>query len=174
MPLISKNLSKIIVLASLTILVLASAAIFLYLKIQSETGSLDSQLAKIAVLEKRERDFSGARQSLSDFSGEISVLKKSFLSEKEFVDFIKILESTGQKAGVKFKAQSATLSGSPAGAGINFTVDGDFVSVAKFFVLLDNLQYSGILNGVFISPITDNSKMVRATANYIIFNFTKI
>lgn len=172
MQIISKNLSKIILLA--TIFILGSASLFLYWKIQNESKDLDDQLSQIAVLEKKERDFSGARQSLKDFSGEISDLQKSFLSEKEFVDFIKIIESIAQKTGVKFKAENATLPGSISGAGIAFAIEGDFVSVAKFFVLLDHLRYPGILATAFIAPVTDNSKIIRATANYIIFNFIKI
>ncbi len=174
MQIINKNLSKIIFLASAAILVLIFVSMLLYLKIQGESKNIADQLYQIAVLEKKEKDFSGSRQSLKDFDGEISALQKTLLSEKEFVDFVKTLESVAQKTGVKFKAENATLPGSPVGASISFTIDGDFASIAKFFVLLDNLQYSGILDNVSIAPVSENSKTIRAAANFIIFNFRSI
>ena len=94
--------------AGLTILALFGALIwFTYGKIQQASAVSAEAEGKIALLEKKEREFSLAESNLKDFGLEIDLLDGTFLSEGTFVDFLRLLESLAKKTGVKFSAQNA-------------------------------------------------------------------
>ncbi len=175
MRILSKNLKKVIWLLSISMVILISGAASLYEKIKNESQSLEDDLTHIAILEKKERDFSGTTASLKDFNEEASLLDAAFLSEGEFIKLISLLESFAQKTGVKFNAESARLPNSPnEQATLSFSLEGDFISIAHFFLLLDHAPYTGILRDAIISPREKNPKILKTTATYGIFNFRKI
>lgn len=149
---------------------------FTYGKIkQSSIISADAE-GKIALLGKKEREFSLAESNLKDFGQEIELLDGAFLSEGTFVDFLRLLESLAKKTGVKFSAQNARLPQSDKEmASLNFEITGNFRGVADFFALLDKIPYAGIIESANISPKADGQKttgVITARINYIIFNFT--
>lgn len=162
--------------AGLAILVLLGAFIwFTYGKIkQSSMISADAE-SKIALLEKKGREFSLAESNLKDFGPELELLDGAFLSERTFVDFLRLLESLAKKTGVKFFAQNAKLPQSDKEtASLNFEITGNFRGVANFFALLDKIPYAGIVDGASIFPKADGQKttgVITARINYIIFNF---
>ena len=171
MPTVTKSLLRNIILSVVVTLILILGCLFLYFEIKLETQNLTETLLQTSILEKKERGFSGARESLKDFSSEILTLHKSFVFENAFADFVTFLENLAHEAGVKFKAESAIIGDETS---ISFSLEGDFVSISRFFALLDHIPYSGILDSVMINSKTENSKILAATANYIIFNFIKI
>ncbi|MDP3934795.1 MAG: hypothetical protein Q8Q46_01070 [Candidatus Giovannonibacteria bacterium] len=148
---------------------------FIYGKIkQSSMVSAEAE-GKIALLEKKEREFSLAESNLKDFGQEINLLDGAFLSEGTFVDFLRLLESLARKTGVKFSAQNAKLPQLEKEiANLNFEITGNFRGVADFFALLDKIPYAGIVDNANISPKAEGQKKtgeVTARINYIIFNF---
>ena len=162
--------------AGFAILAILGALIwFTYGKMQQVSAVSAEAEGKIALLEKKGREFSLAESNLKDFSPEIGLLDDSFLSEGAFVDFLRLLESLTKKTGVKFSAQNARLPQSDKEtASLNFEITGNFRGVADFFALLDKIPYAGIVEGANIFPRAEGQKgtgAVTARINYIIFNF---
>ena len=146
--------------AGFTILAILGALIwFTYGKIQQASAVSAEAEGKIALLEKKEREFSLAESNLKDFGPEIDLLDGAFLSEGTFVDFLRLLESLAKKTGVKFSAQNAKLPQSDKEiASLNFEITGNFRGVADFFALLDKIPYAGIVDSAIISPKADGQK----------------
>lgn len=148
---------------------------FTYGKIkQSSMVSAEAE-GKIALLEKKEREFSLAESNLKDFGPEIDLLDGAFLSEGTFVDFLRLLESLAKKTGIKFSAQNARLPQSDKEiASLNFEITGNFRGVADFLALLDKIPYAGIVESANVFPKAEGQKrtgVITARINYIIFNF---
>ena len=148
---------------------------FTYGKIQQASAVSAEAEGKIALLEKKEREFSLAESNLKDFGSEIGLLDDSFLSEGTFVDFLRLLEGLAKKTGVKFSAQNARLPQSEKEtASLNFEITGNFREVADFFALLDKIPYAGIIDNANVSSKAGGQKgtgAITARINYIIFNF---
>ncbi len=146
-----------------------------YGKIQQASAVSAEAEGKIALLEKKEREFSLAESNLKDFGPEINLLDSAFLSEGTFVDFLRLLESLAKKTGVKFSAQNAKLPQSDQEtASLNFEIIGNFRGVTDFFALLDKIPYAGIVDNANISPKAAGQKItgaITARINYILFNF---
>ena len=180
------NKKPFLVLGAGVLVLLAQGALvwFTYQKIVLASGVAADAEQRIALLERKEREFSVADANLKDFAKEIELLDNAFLSEKTFVDLLRLLEGLAKESGVKFSAESAKIPASPSQgrpatdkeqASLTFEISGNFRQVANFFALLDKIPYSGIIDSINISPkIEGNQKrtgVITARINYVIFNF---
>lgn len=170
-----QNHKKIIYLLAASIILVAtlgSSAFVLYRRIQRESGSVKSAEASIALLEDKENTLANERQGLEAMRPEIDRLNDAFLNDEKFVDFLKLLEAMARQTGVMFQAQNANLPRSSAGkAELNFSVKGDYAAVVKFFMLVDELSYAGVIDQLTFTPAGAKSLGVDVRAHYVIFNF---
>lgn len=174
---------KPILMFGMAILILAAlvaSAWFLYQKIKEASAVVAEAEGKIALLEKKGREFSLAAAGIRDYEKEIEFLESAFLNESKFVDFLKLLESLSRKANVNFSAQSARVplssgQGETQEAALSFELTGSFGAVANFINMLDRAPYAGIIDSLNIVPKVEpgqkNTGMLLAKINYIIFNF---
>lgn len=163
-------------LAILLLAALGVLAWFLYQKIAEVSAVIAEAETKIALLEKKEREFSTAESGVQDYEKEIELLESAFLNESKFVDFLRLLEDLSKKTGVAFSAKSAKI---PAAQGqeamLSFEILGNFSSVINFMALLDKIPYAGLVESASIAPKAEPGKkatgMLTAKINYLIFNF---
>ncbi|KKT29534.1 hypothetical protein A3G55_01370 [Candidatus Giovannonibacteria bacterium RIFCSPLOWO2_12_FULL_44_25] len=164
-PLSNKKPIFVLSFAVLSLAALGVLIWMLYQKISEVSAVVAEAEAKMAFLEKSEREFSVAESGVKDYEKEINLLESAFLNESKFVDFLKLLEGMSKKSGVGFSAKSAKI---PAAKGeeaaLSFELSGDFGSVVNFIALLDKIPYSGIAESVNVAPKTTR-------INYLIFNF---
>ena len=144
---------------------------FIYSKIKILSAEIGSAARSIAVLDEKKKEFELAKSNLESQNKNLAVLESAFFSENDFVDLLDAFESIARKAGTKFEAKGATLPGSGKAAQISFELSGDFNSVAKFLVLLDNIRYVGMVNKFSLIKNDEKSKILSVNIDYLLFNF---
>ena len=144
---------------------------FIYVKIQILSNDTGSALRSIAVLEEKRKEFEVARSNLEKQKENTAVLESAFFSESGFVDLLNLFEEIGRKAGVKLEAKGAKLPESPGTAEVSFEVSGNFASIARFLVLLDNIRYSGLVNKFSLNKNGESGEFLTAKIDYLIFNY---
>lgn len=131
--------------------------------------------AKVALLAKKEYEFSLIEASLKDFETDIRTLENVFVKESAFVSFVELLEGLARKSNVKFVAESAKLpQRKEEQAVITFRVEGSLQAINNFLALLDNMPFSGLVENLTIIPKQERGKKtgtLEARINYFIFNF---
>ncbi len=151
------------------------ASVFYYLlysKIIEVSSTVGGAELQIATIEKEVRDFDAETKSLKDNDADIKLLSSAFITEDSFVDFLRVLESLASSAGVKFQAESAHLPASAnEEASLDFTLEGDSAAIVKFFALLDEEPFAGIVESFSIAPKVEKSILLHASVKYFIFNF---
>ncbi|OGF62981.1 hypothetical protein A2926_04475 [Candidatus Giovannonibacteria bacterium RIFCSPLOWO2_01_FULL_44_40] len=178
---------KPVLMLGLMILILAALIVFtwfLYQKIKEASAVVAEAEGKIALLEKKGREFSLAESGIRDYEKEIEFLEGAFLNESRFVDFLRLLESMSREANVNFSAKSARVpllsdQGKSASqtqeAVLSFELTGNFGAVANFIAMLDNIPYAGLIESLNIVPQAEpgqkSTGKLLAKINYIIFNF---
>lgn len=144
---------------------------FVYSKVKFLSSEINSAKKSIFVLDKKRKEFELGKSNLENQSKNLEVLKTAFFSESDFVSLLNVFENVARNAGVRFKASGATLPNSGKTAQILIELRGDFASIAKFLITLDNIRYSGLVNKFSVIPDEDNSKTLIATIDYLLFNF---
>lgn len=180
-----KSKSYILPIFSLTLILLliGTASAFIYYKIKGVSAVTGEAETKIVALEKEDRAFGDAVKSLENYGETIKLLDSAFLSEKGVVEFLKFMERLAKNAGVSLKTESAQLPNQKSSeATFRFKAEGDFGSLMKFFVLLDDLPYAGIITNMEIVPLAPQGnetkeqkiKNLQATISYAILNFAPV
>lgn len=154
-----------------TVLILIYVYLFVFSKIKFLSKEMGSATKSIIILDEKKKDFELAKSNLEKQNENIAVLESAFLSESVFVDFLNNFEDIAKKAGAKFKAKGASLPDSSGRAQISFEISGSFESIAKFLTLLDTIRYSGIINKFSLFKDSDDSGLLTASADYLLFNF---
>ncbi|MEK9175245.1 MAG: hypothetical protein AAB795_01480 [Patescibacteria group bacterium] len=172
MPQINKKTIFLLIGSICAFVIFIVLADLLYNYIQAQGASIKSAKIAIVVLEDKEKDLINAKNNLELLKEDITKIDQAFLSEASFVTFLKLLEALAQKSGVIFQAENADLPRSSDGkAELNFMVRGDYPSLIKFFSLLDQIPYSGIIDQVSISPDSTKNSTLIVRARYVVFNF---
>ena len=154
--------------------VLLFGAVFLYAKIRHVSAEIRNAREQIYIAEKKQQEFANARRSLLEYQKEIATLDFVFIGEDTFVQLIRSFEGTARAAGVSFKAQNAQLPLTDSEeASFSFEIKGDFSSVAKFFALLDQSPYAGMVDRTVIQRVDPKSKTIQANITYLIFNYLR-
>ena len=122
------------------------------------------------MLDEKRKEFEVAKLNLKNQEANLQILESAFFSESSFVDLLDVFEGLAKKAGVKFKAKGANFPETNGHAQISFELSGNFDSIAKFLVLLDNIRFSGL---IFKFSLMEGGKSSDLLANvdYLLFNF---
>ncbi len=146
---------------------------FLYLRVKDLSTIVSEAEFRIAVLLEEERAFSVAFKDIEDAGADIKLLNHAFVNEDTFIDFLRLMEEIAAKASVKFDAESARLpQAANEEASIDFSLAGEFSGILKFFTILDEQPFSGIIESLEISQKDAKSGALRASAKYFIYNFS--
>lgn len=152
-------------------IVFGGGVLFLYVRTTQESAQIKDAETSIAILENKKRQIAVVRQELDTLNHDIERVENTVVSRETFVTFLKSLERLAKIAGVSFRAESATLPQSSKGTGrVHFELKGDYSSITRFILLLDQLPYPGIVEQFIINPLGQN---LRATADYVIFNISE-
>lgn len=170
------NNKRTAVFVGASFLVVATCAVvawFLFGVISEESANVKDAETSIAILEKKTRDLSEAKEGLARHQDDVASIDKSFLSEERFVDFVRLVEKTARTAGVALQVSNAELPGSAGGTmRTSMDVTGSFENLAHFVILLDHLPYPSIIaNASFVPEIAGRSDKVRMTFRMDVFNF---
>ncbi|OGF62769.1 hypothetical protein A2662_00185 [Candidatus Giovannonibacteria bacterium RIFCSPHIGHO2_01_FULL_45_33] len=158
----------------LLFLCLTAAGWFLYLKINTESGVIADASAQIALLQEKEREFDESSSNIIKYDAEIQKLKGAFLTEASFVEFLRATEELAKKAEVKFKAVNAVLpTGNDDRAALTFELEGGKIQLVRFFILLDKIPYSGMVEKMQWTRQGKVGDIVKVSADYQIFNYAK-
>ena len=154
--------------------VLLFGAVFLYAKIRHLSVETRNARDQIYIAEKKQKEFVSADRSMAEYQTEIATLDQAFVREDTFVQFLRFLEDAARISGVSFKAANARLPLTDSEeASFSFELRSDFSGIARFFSLLDQNPYAGIVDHVFIRRPEDKSKTIQADGTYLIFNYLK-
>jgi len=173
-----KNHSYSLYYAIGTILLLALAcfvAVLLYRNIRIVGEEVLIAERSIASLEEQERAIIQNRKLLDASSDIIKDIESVFLSDDTFVRFIEMLERFAGISGVVLETRSAEpASGKEKNKTVvKFEVRGEFGAISRFFILLDESVYSGMIEDLRIAPAGKGTNILRAQASFVIFSFTQ-
>lgn len=147
------------------------AYFFVYFKVQSLSADIGSATRSITVIDEKRKEFEIAKVNLENQSENVVVIENAFFSENDFVNLLNTFENIGKIAGVRFEAKGANLSNAGKLAEISFALQGSFNSIARFLTLLDNARYSGLINKFSLFENSENSEILTANIDYLIFNY---
>ena len=83
-------------------------------------------------------------------------------------------EELAKKAEVKFKAVNAVLpTGNDDRAALTFELEGGKIQLVRFFILLDKIPYSGMVEKMQWTRQGKVGDIVKVSADYQIFNYAK-
>lgn len=170
----SKKSFYILIAGVIFLLALIFVSWLFYSKIDGESKLMSDASAQIALVQEKEREFDESSANLQKYDAEIQKLRKAFLNESSFVDFLEGIESIARKADVEFKAVSAALPTSENDSAIfSFRIEGTETALVRFFALLDKVPYSGIVQGMQWTRQGKASDKIVVTGEYVIFNYIK-
>ncbi|OGF51524.1 hypothetical protein A2739_02855 [Candidatus Giovannonibacteria bacterium RIFCSPHIGHO2_01_FULL_43_100] len=140
---IIKN-SKLLLPASIVFLIaLVLCLIFLYKIMERFSGESSETRGQIAIFNSQIKDLRVFENYIADTENEKLLLEKAFINRDELVMFIEDLERVGRDVGVDVRVESANLAASPKdiGPSLHLEARGNFSSVFKYSMLLENLPY---------------------------------
>ena len=153
------------------LLFFAYSYFFIFSKIKFLSGEIGFAKRSIKLLDEKRKEFEVAKSNLKNQAENLVVLESAFFSESSFVDLLNVFEGVAKRAGVKFKAKGAIFPETGERAQISFELSGNFESIAKFLVLLDNIRYSGLVYKFSLSESGSDSPVLLAIVDYLLFNF---
>lgn len=154
-------------------LLLGGSMIVLYQRVVLASATVKEAEGAIAVLEHKERGIGNNKRGLEELDVSLAALEGSFVSQYTFVRFVELLERLAQETGVAFRAQGAALPVAPKEkAMLRFEIQGSYVALVRFFVVLDAIPYAGFVEDLRITPLGKDAETLRATVTFIIFNFS--
>ena len=153
-------------------LLLGGLAALLYKRIVLTSTMVKDAEGEIAVLEHKERNIGNNKKNLEELDGALVALENAFVSQQTFVQFVELIERLAQEADVVFQAQGATLPASLIEkANLRFNVRGNYTALVKFFILLDNIPYAGLVEEMSVAPSGKGAEMLNASVTFTIFSF---
>lgn len=156
------------------LLSLAAGSWLFYSKINMESNIIIDASSQIALVQKKESDFDVSKANLQKYGADIQKLRNAFLSESTFVAFLQAMESLAKKAQVEFKAVNASLPTSSSDSAVfSFQLKGGAQELVRFFILLDQVPYSGIVLNVQWTRQGKGGDIITVTGDYQIFNYIK-
>lgn len=168
---ISKKSLYMVVTGFFAVVFFIYAYLFVYSKIKFLSTEIGSATRSIRVFNEKRKEFEIAKLNLENHGKNTKILESAFFSESTFVDLLDAFGSVGRKAGVKFEAKSANLPSEGNSAEISFELKGNFNSIAKFLILLDDIRYSGLVNKFSLFRENEESNVLRANIDYFVFNY---
>jgi len=147
---------------------------FLYSEIDDASKAIADASVNFALLQEKEKEFDESSKNLQKYSAEIDNLDGTFLREETFVDLLRLVEELARTSGVSFKALGAKVpTAADDKAVLSFELAGEKEPLVRFFILLDNIPYSGIVDGISWTRQGKSSDQVKVSASYLIFNYIK-
>lgn len=146
---------------------------FVYSKIKFLSSETSLAKRSMVMINEKRKEFEFAKSNLDKQNKNVEALESAFFSESGFVDLLNSFENLSKKVGVKFEAKGAKLPELGGEAEISFELSGNFSSIAKFLVLLDNIRYSGAVNKFSLFKNDEESKLLTANIDYLIFSYKK-
>jgi len=152
---IIKN-SKLLLPASIVFLItLALCLIFLYKILERFASESGETRERIAIFNSQLKDLKIFENYIADTKNERFLIEKTFINRDELVTFIEDLEGVGRDSGVDVRVESANLAASPkdAGPSLHLEARGNFSSVFKYSLLLENLPYEIVFEKIDIDKV---------------------
>lgn len=167
----TKSLLKMIC-GAISFVFLVYSYFFIYSKIRLLSAETSAAKRSIIMLDEKRKEFELAKSNFERQSSNVTTLESVFFSENNFVDLLNTFEKLGRTAGVKFQAKDIKIPESGGGeARISFELLGNFESIAKFLVLLDNGRYSGMVNAFSLFKEDEDPKILTTKIDYLLFNY---
>ena len=158
------------VIGFFVVLFFAYSYFFVFSKIKFLSGEIGSAKRSINLLNEKRKEFEIAKSNLKNQETNLKILESAFFSESSFVDLLDAFGGLAKKAGVRFKAKGATFPETGEHAQISFELSGNFDSIAKFLILLDNVRFPGLVYKFSLLE-GGNSADLLANVDYSLFNF---
>lgn len=112
--------------------------------IRSQIWQYEKRIANIKVLKK----------TLAELGAERSEINAAFLTENSIVNFIEELEYLSKKTGAQLKIKVVDLpSGAPERPRFHFSLEGSFLDIYHYLLLLENDRYQIGWDRVYIQRL---------------------
>ena len=167
--------------------------VYLYSRITKKTESVESVAIEIENEKRSQQNISGLKRSIVLTEQKNKILESHFVTEGKVVNFIESIEMLGKESGVVVDIQSLQPGEQTGKEGLYVTLSlsGEFNSVNKFILLLENMPYQIVLGNVILStdkkPVpssssTDPSKAVptpvgnpkwKASVDFVLTSYKK-
>lgn len=164
--------------------------VYLYSRITKKTESVESVAIEIENEKRSQQNISGLKRSIVLTEQKNKILESHFVTEGKVVNFIESIEMLGKESGVVVDIQSLQPGEQTGKEGLYVTLslNGEFNSVNKFILLLENMPYQIVLGNVILStdkkpvPSTDPSKAVpspvgnpkwKASVDFVLTSYKK-
>lgn len=149
---INKKNTAIISALIITNILLALVWSYFYFKIK-EGGDRILELRKeIQIIQKNKEENKSLEALIGNIEGDKNKIDKIFINEKEIINFIEEIEGLASQSNVSLDIISAKI------PDFNFNVNGNFDSIFKFLVSLENMPYRIVLNRVFLQKNEGSGK----------------
>ncbi|OIP78072.1 MAG: hypothetical protein CO002_01800 [Candidatus Portnoybacteria bacterium CG_4_8_14_3_um_filter_44_10] len=151
MPLLSEKKRVYLILGGVIIVCLLASffvTYFFLMKIQAASRDLSEKKAEIASLQKKKQSFSDSEREYQEIQPELVNVNQSFLKKGDFLPFILTLEKIAQRSGNNYEnkliSESSKDEVAPGWTTADFqiTLKGDFPSLLKFLMYLENAPYA--------------------------------
>ena len=154
-----KNKKLIIFFAA--IILADAAAVLLWLHLYSEIEKQKASISEIAYnfafSGANAKNFKLLKNQMDENIGNKKKLDEIFLEKKDVVPFIEYLEKTGKDIGAAVDFSSVKID--DAGKEkprLQFALKGKFENIFRFIVLLENVRYQIVFDGININKSGEN------------------
>lgn len=160
------NNSKILFVASLGFLACSIfGAVFLYGALGGIAQEIGEARGRIAALDSELKNLKIFEKFIADTEKDMERIRESFISRDELLRFIDDVENAGRESEVGVRVESANLSTdgiNDSGPSFRLEASGNFSSVFKYSLLLENLPYEISFEEMNITKSGDENEPWRA------------